>query len=102
TDTLGPAARIALLHVGDDDFPFRTLDDLEHLRRSGDPVEQILGAADRLEADLIVMATAGHHGVFDALRGSTTERVLRRSPCPLLAVPIAAEAERVKTARGSA
>jgi len=37
--------------------------------------------------DMIGMATAGHHGFLDALRGSTTERVLRRSPCPLLAVP---------------
>jgi nucleotide-binding universal stress UspA family protein len=33
------------------------------------------------------MATQGHHGVLDALRGSVTERVLRRAPCPLLAVP---------------
>jgi nucleotide-binding universal stress UspA family protein len=33
------------------------------------------------------MPTAGREGVFDALRGSTTERVLRRAPCPLLAVP---------------
>jgi nucleotide-binding universal stress UspA family protein len=55
--------------------------------RDGDPVEQILAAADEVEADLIVMPTAGRAGVFDALRGSTTERVLRRAPCPLLAVP---------------
>ena len=44
-------------------------------------------AADEIKADLIVMPTAGRAGVFDALRGSTTERVLRRAPCPLLAVP---------------
>jgi nucleotide-binding universal stress UspA family protein len=55
--------------------------------REGDPVEQILAAADELKADLIVMPTTGRTGVFDALRGSTTERVLRRAPCPLLAVP---------------
>ena len=55
--------------------------------RDGDPVEQILAAADELEVDLIVMPTAGRAGVFDVLRGSTTERVLRRAPCPLLAVP---------------
>jgi nucleotide-binding universal stress UspA family protein len=33
------------------------------------------------------MATHGHHGFLDALRGSTTERVLHDATCPLLAVP---------------
>jgi nucleotide-binding universal stress UspA family protein len=48
-------------------------------------VTVILDAAQK--ADLIVMATAGPHGVFDALRGSVTERVVRGAPCPILAVP---------------
>lgn len=56
--------------------------------RAGDPVDQILAAASDLKADLVVMATAGHHGFLDALRGSTTERVLRKLACPLLAVPV--------------
>jgi nucleotide-binding universal stress UspA family protein len=43
--------------------------------------------ADEVKAELIVMTTAGHNGVLDVLRGSTTEQVLRRSPCPLLAIP---------------
>jgi nucleotide-binding universal stress UspA family protein len=55
--------------------------------RSGDVVDQILAAAAERPADLIAMATAGHHGFLDALRGSTTERVLRHAPCPVLAVP---------------
>ncbi len=55
--------------------------------REGDPVDGILTAADNLTADLIVMGTAGHDGVLDALRGSITEQVLRRAPCPVLAVP---------------
>ena len=55
--------------------------------RSGDVVEEILAAAAECQADLIVMATAGHQGFLDALRGSTTERVLRHAPCPVLAVP---------------
>jgi len=41
-----------------------------------------------MKANLIGMATAGHHGLLDALRGSTTERVLRQAPCPVLAIPI--------------
>lgn len=56
--------------------------------RGGDPVEQILAMANALNTDLVVMSTAGHHGLFDALRGSTTERVLRKLACPLLAVPV--------------
>jgi nucleotide-binding universal stress UspA family protein len=53
----------------------------------GEVVETILNASDEREADLIVMATRGHDGFVDALRGSTTERVLRGAKCPLLAVP---------------
>ena len=55
--------------------------------RPGPVVRSILDAADEFEVDLIGMPTAGHHGVLDALRGSTTERVLRHAPCPVLAVP---------------
>jgi nucleotide-binding universal stress UspA family protein len=54
---------------------------------SGEVVDEILAAAAAWQADLIVMATAGHQGFLDALRGSTTERVLRHAPCPVLAVP---------------
>lgn len=51
----------------------------------GAVVETILEAADW--SDLIVMATEGTHGILDALRGSTTSRVVRAAPCPVLAVP---------------
>jgi nucleotide-binding universal stress UspA family protein len=54
--------------------------------RSGNVVKSILEAAVEFDVDLIGMPTAGHHGVLDALRGSTTERVLRHAPCPLFAV----------------
>lgn len=53
----------------------------------GDVVQTILAVAGECAADLIVMATRGHQGFLDALRGSTTERVLRHARCPLLAVP---------------
>jgi nucleotide-binding universal stress UspA family protein len=55
--------------------------------RAGNVIEQILRTATECQADLIAMATAGHQGFQDALRGSTTERVLRHAPCPVLAVP---------------
>ncbi|MDO8875711.1 MAG: universal stress protein [Pseudolabrys sp.] len=57
--------------------------------RKGDVVQSILDAAAEWPPDLIGMATAGHHGFLDALRGSTTERVVRQAPCPVLAVPVA-------------
>jgi len=86
---------ITLLHVGTDasaprvraeDGPGWTF---ERASRAGDTVEEILAAAEAVRAELIVMPTEGRHGVFDTLRGSTTERVLRRASCPLLAVPAA-------------
>lgn len=54
---------------------------------AGAPVDALLAAAERHAADLIVMATEGRHGVLDALRGSTTERVLHAARCPVLALP---------------
>lgn len=57
--------------------------------RQGDVVDSIINAASDWQPDLIGMPTAGHHGFLDAMRGSTTERVLRQAPCPLLAVPVA-------------
>jgi nucleotide-binding universal stress UspA family protein len=59
------------------------------LFRLGNIVKSIIDAAVEFEIDMIVMPTAGHQGVLDALRGSTTERVLRHAPCPLLAISVA-------------
>ena len=54
--------------------------------RSGNVVKSIVDAAVEDDVDFIGMPTAGHHGVLDALRGSTTER---HAPCPVFAVPAA-------------
>ncbi|HVC20997.1 MAG TPA: universal stress protein [Vicinamibacterales bacterium] len=48
--------------------------------------EGILRAAVEIGADLIVIGTHGRSGVGKWLFGSTTERVLRTPPCPVLAV----------------
>ena len=82
-----------LLHVGSEqEVPFvytprRTGWTWHTSRRTGDIVTQILQCEKEEDADLIVMATQGHKGFLDALRGNTTERVLRNSQCPVLAVP---------------
>jgi nucleotide-binding universal stress UspA family protein len=56
--------------------------------RSGQAVDSIVREAVEWNADLIVMPTAGHHGLMDALGGSTSERVVRHAPCPVLTVPV--------------
>lgn len=52
----------------------------------GEVVEAILAEAQN--ADAIGMPMAGAQGLLDALRGSTTERVVREAPCPVLALPV--------------
>src|SRR5215510_13277577 len=53
----------------------------------GDASEVILQTAQRLKTDLIVMGTHGRGGFRKLLLGSTTEHVLRKTECPVLAVP---------------
>ncbi len=51
------------------------------------PVEHIVEAAAQQGADLVIMGTHGRRGLQHALMGSVAEGVLRRAPCPVLAVP---------------
>lgn len=51
---------------------------------SGRPFEEICKLARKIEADLIVMPTRGHGGLKRVVLGSTTERVVRYAPCPVL------------------
>lgn len=53
----------------------------------GEPSEQILRHIDECQADLVVMGTQGLEGARRFVFGSTTERVLRESRVPVLAVP---------------
>ena len=59
----------------------------ETIVRRGEVVDEILKAEANWRPDLMVLATQGHIDFLDALRGSTTERVLRGAHCPVLAVP---------------
>jgi nucleotide-binding universal stress UspA family protein len=52
----------------------------------GDPAEVIDKVAKREGADLIVMVTHGRRGLARLIEGSISERVLRRAPCPVLAI----------------
>jgi nucleotide-binding universal stress UspA family protein len=83
-------ATIELLHVGGSGPVIQSVADgttVPVTLRTGDVVNTILKAAEEQQADLIAMPTAGHQGFLDAVRGSTSERVLRQAPCPVLAIP---------------
>ena len=47
---------------------------------------EICRIADERSSDLVVLATHGHGGLEHALLGSTVERVVRKSPCPVLTI----------------
>ena len=52
--------------------------------RGGEPAEQVIRAADELEADLIVIGGRGKGTVGAILLGSVAYRVLHHAPCPVL------------------
>ena len=53
----------------------------------GDPADEILKQASECQADLIVMGTQGVGAAERIVFGSTTEKVLRETRVPVLAVP---------------
>lgn len=90
---LAPYAQTRLLHVGEEAPKFQGRSPPQGVLppiavRRGPVVETILSYAQEIGADLIAMPTKGRHGLLDALRGDTTEQVLRRAPCPVLAIPV--------------
>jgi nucleotide-binding universal stress UspA family protein len=58
----------------------------EHRLGEGGPAEEILRAAGAERCDLIVMGTRGRRGLERILTGSVAEEVMRRAPCPVMAV----------------
>ena len=56
------------------------------LVRHGTPFHEICEAAAALKSDLIVIATHGYTGLKHVWLGSTAERVVRQSSCPVLVV----------------
>ena len=52
----------------------------------GPPVEEIVDYAHEKKIDLIVIATHGRGWLAHLLLGSVAEKVVRKSPCPVMAV----------------
>lgn len=52
----------------------------------GDVAEEIIRFAEAEKFDMIVMGTHGYKGVEKVLFGSVAEKVVKRSPCPVLTI----------------
>ncbi len=57
---------------------------VETMVRGGTPADQIIRAADELEADLIVIGGRGKGAMEAIVLGSVAYRVLHHAPCPVL------------------
>ncbi len=63
-------------------YGIRTKSDIVH----GNPAEEIVDYAESRGIDLIVMGTHERTGISRVLKGSVTEKVIRKSKKPVLAV----------------
>ena len=63
--------------------------DVEMRVREGYPATVIVEEASSMPADLVVIGTHGLSGLKHLLLGSIAERVVQKSPCPVLTVKVA-------------
>lgn len=68
------------------DRHFKGVDAVKVHVRDGDTFLEILQAAKDLGCDMIVMGTHGRTGLAHVLIGSVTEKVVRKSPIPVVTV----------------
>ena len=64
---------------------------VERVVREGVPQTQILDYVKDADVDVVVMGTHGRTGLDHYLIGSVTEKVVRKSPAPVLTVQITEE-----------
>jgi nucleotide-binding universal stress UspA family protein len=64
----------------------RGIDDVRVHVAVGDPAHEILALAAQESFDLIVMGTHGRTGLAHLLAGSVAQKVVQRSPCPVITV----------------
>jgi len=85
---------VTLLHAGTaSEAPAVTIPDdtgwtWNRVSKKGVPTDVILETAEAIHADLMVMTTDGPDRFLDGLRGTTSERVLRKTRCPIANLPI--------------
>jgi nucleotide-binding universal stress UspA family protein len=89
-----PAGMVTLLYVGPTaempslKLPKDTDWTWNRVAKVGEPADVILQTATELRTDLIIMTTDGPDGFLDALRGTTSEQVLRKARCPVANLPV--------------
>ena len=67
----------------------------EHIHvKEGRPFEEICRLAGRINIDLVIIPTRGNTGLKHLALGSTAERVVRHSPCPVLVLRSGSKAGR--------
>jgi nucleotide-binding universal stress UspA family protein len=54
----------------------------------GDEASAIAKAAAEFDSDVIIVASRGRSPIAGALLGSTTQDLIHKAPCPVLAVPV--------------
>lgn len=59
----------------------------EALLVQGTTVETLFDEAKRLKADLLVLGTHGHGGLYKALTGSVSEQVIKHTRIPVMLIP---------------
>ncbi|MBE0599123.1 MAG: universal stress protein [Desulfuromonadales bacterium] len=64
----------------------RDYDNYETFILPGIPYDEIIRQGAELAADLVVMATHGRTGLDHMLFGSTAEKVVRKSPIPVMTI----------------
>ena len=69
-------------------------------RREGVPSRELVAAGERL--DLLVLGSRSHGPALRLLLGSTSARVVREAPCPVLVLPRSAAPERLGDGREGA
>lgn len=63
-------------------------DNFESFIMPGIPYDEIIKKAEELSCDLIMMGTHGRTGLDHVLFGSTAEKVVRKSPVPVMTIRI--------------
>ncbi len=84
--TLDSYLRVAAEIAAETGMPEMNRDKLHVRVSTGDPATEIIAAAEDAQADLIVMGTHGRTSIKEFFVGSTTEQVVERATCNVLAV----------------
>jgi nucleotide-binding universal stress UspA family protein len=66
----------------------RRCPDTRVLQHRGSPVAEVLRTVGTAHPELVVLGSHGHTAAFDLLMGSVAHGVIRRSPVPVVVVPI--------------